>query len=115
MMANNQTGKARKAHNRLDAINEEIKKINTQLENARQTLRVLSRMTVSKQDFSKIEGIDEKISEEIWEWLNKEDLINENGKVSLAKVGPDKKDCMLNNLKPEYGGIAVKRYLRVSS
>ena len=101
MMANNQTGKARKAHNRLDAINEEIKKINTQLENARETLSAII-MTVSKQVFSKIEGIDEKISEEIWEWLNKEDIINENGKVSLAKVGPDKKDCMLKDLKSEY-------------
>ena len=30
MMANNQTGKARKAHNRLDAINEEIKEIKKQ-------------------------------------------------------------------------------------
>ncbi len=80
-MANNQTGKARKAHNRLDAINEEIKKINTQLENARETLSAII-MTVSKQVFSKIEGIDEKISEEIWEWLNKEDIINENGKIT---------------------------------
>lgn len=100
-MANNQTGKARKAHNRLDAINKEIEKINIQFKNARETLRAII-MTVSKQDFSKIEGIDEKILEEIWEWLIKEELIDKNSEVSLVKVGPDKKDCMLKDLKPEY-------------
>ncbi len=100
-MANNQTGKGKKAHHRLNAINKEIEKINIQLDNARNALRAII-MTVSKQDFSKIEGIDEKISEEIWEWLNKKELIDENGKVSLVKVGPDKKDCMLKDLKSEY-------------
>jgi len=38
MMANNQTGKGKKARHRLNAINEEIKEIKKQLDKARATL-----------------------------------------------------------------------------
>ncbi len=111
-MANNQTGKGKKAHHRLNAINEEIEKINIQFKNARETLRSII-MTVPKQAFSKIEGIDEKKSEEIWEWLNKKGYIN-NG-----KVGPDKKNSMFKDLESEYDnfkqGIADILFLAVPS
>ena len=100
-MANNQTGKGKKAHHRLNAINKEIEKINRQLNNARNALRAII-MTVHKQAFSKIEGIDEKKSEEIWEWLNKKEYIDKNGEVSLDKVDPDKKNSILKDLESEY-------------
>ncbi len=99
-MANNRTGKGKKARHRLNSIYKEIEKINIQLKNAQNTLRVII-MTVSKQDFSKIEGINEEILEEIWEWLNKKELIK-NGEVSLVKFGPDKNNSILKDLNPKY-------------
>jgi len=59
MMANNQTGKGKKARHRLNAINNEIKKIKTQLDNAR-TILIDIIVTVPKQAFSKIEGVNKE-------------------------------------------------------
>ena len=113
------TGKCKKARHRLNAINKEIEEgIKEQLDKARSTLKDII-MTVPKQAFSKIEGIDEKKSGEIWEWLNKKEYIDKNGKVSLDKVGPDKKNSMLKDLESEYDnfkqGIADILILAVPS
>ncbi len=95
------TGKGKKARHRLNAVDKETEEINKQLDKARNALRSVI-MTVQKQAFSKIEEIDEEKSEEIWEWLNKKEYIDKNGKVSLNKVGPDKKNSMLEDLESEY-------------
>ena len=81
MMANNQTGKGKKAHHRLNAINNEIGKIKTQLDNAR-TILIDIIVTVQKQAFSKIKGVNEEKSEKIWVVLNKKKFIDKNGTIT---------------------------------
>ena len=93
-MANNQTGKGKKAHHRVNAINKEIEKINTQLDNARTILRDII-VTVPKQAFSKIKGIDDKKSEEIWKVLKEKGYIDKNGKIK-KEINPNDKKFALN-------------------
>ena len=87
------TGKSKKAKNRLYAVDQEIEEIKDQLDNARTILRDII-VTVPKQAFSKIEGIDEKKSEEIWEELKTNDIIDKNG-IILTKFKPDNKTFTL--------------------
>lgn len=95
------TGKGKKALHRLNTIDKEVEGIKVQLVKARDKLRDII-MTVPKQAFTKIEGVNEIKSEEIWEWLNKRGYIDNNSKVSLEKVGRDKMSSLLKDLAAEY-------------
>ena len=107
-MANNQTGKGRKAHHRLKAIDKEIEGINKQLNKARNTLGAII------STFSKTEGIDKEKLEEICEELRTNGIIDKNG-INLTKFKPDDKSFKLNltpeNEKFEQGIIKVLRVL----
>ncbi len=92
------TGKSKKAKNRLDAVDKKVKGIKGQLDNARTILKDII-VTVPKQAFSKIEGIDDKKSEEIWKELKKKGYINKNGKIKKG-INPNDKKFTLN-LTPE--------------
>lgn len=88
------TGKGKKAKNRLDAVDKKVKGIKGQLDNARTILRDII-VTVPKQAFSKIEGIDDKKSEEIWKELRKKGYIDKNGKIR-KEINPNDKKFALN-------------------
>ena len=94
-MENNQTGKGKKACCRLNAIDKVVEGIKKQLNKARDALRAII-MTVPKQAFSKIEGIDEEKSEKIWEELKTKGFIDRKGKLLQEEFKPDGKDFKLN-------------------
>ena len=91
-MANDQTGKGKKAHHRLKATNKEIENINGQLNNARNVLMDI----IVRQAFSKIEGIKEPELEKIWKELKKKGYIDENDIILLGQFRPDEKNFKLN-------------------
>jgi len=74
-------GKGKKAQYRLNAIENEIRGINEKLNEIR-TNFLKRDVIVREQAFSKIEGIDEKKSEDIWKELKTKGVIDENGKIT---------------------------------
>ncbi len=86
------TGKGKKARHRLNAVDKEIGKIKEQLDKARDALMGI----IVRQAFSKIEGVNEDESKEIWEELKINLIIDSNDKI-LKKFSSNKKNSILND------------------